>query len=250
MIWSGSASVRVRHWPHQPESGFLLINGTAGKDIELPESSVVAGWLHTLSSSGFSHVRTNALSPDIAARLIDFGFSVAQDLVLLERGNNHDLPQMKTAQFYMHTVRVFSGRILPSSLGRTESVVAQLLKIDSVAFEKPWCLDRTMLIDALWATHQCRLFVATAEGEAIGFVLAGASGRQGYIQRLAVQPTAQRIGVASHLLCKALDWIDAQGCRTSVVNTDVNNAAALRLYAAFNYVALEKGLTVVERTLQ
>ncbi len=252
LIWSGSVTVRIRPWPHQPTCGFLLIAAAPGQEVVLPESAVIDGWLHTLAASGYTHVRTSALTLAAASQLLESGFSVAQDLALLQRHNraatSGSRPQTHTID--LRTVRVFSGRLVPSSLGRADSVLTRLLDIDHTAFTQQWRLDRTMLTEALSSTHRCRIFVATSHRQATGFILVGASAQQGYIQRLAVVPAAQRTGTASRLLTKALAWIDSQGCDTSIVNTDSHNTAALELYRTYGFVPLEHGLTVVERKLQ
>jgi len=252
LIWSGSVTVRVRPWPDQPTCGFLVITAAPGQELVLPDSGVIDGWLDTLAASGFSHVRTNALTPPTVQRLLESGFSVAQDLALLQRQNSAatsgSTPQTHTVN--SHTVRIFSGRLVPSLFGRADSVLTRLLDIDHAAFAQPWRLDRTMLTEALSSTNRCRIFVSTSHGQATGFILVGVSAQQGYIQRLAVVPAAQRTGTASHLLTRALAWIDSQGCDTSIVNTDIHNTAALALYRTYGFVSLEHGLTVVERKLQ
>jgi len=243
VVWSGASSVRVRPWPLAPDRAYLLITGSHGPDLELPNSDILREWLHTIGSWGYHRVRTTALAPTPATALRTVGFVTAQELVLLKRA--HFVPPVFDVprDIAPHKVRRLPGhRYSPS-------VLRDLLLLDNLAFGDEWCLDEQALRDAFSATRRSRIFVSRTRGRIDGFILVGATGSTGFIQRLAVHLDARRSGVASRLVCAALRWSHKAGCSVTVVNTEVTNSAAIGLYKSFDFVEMEHGLQVLEREL-
>lgn len=243
VVWSGASSVRVRPWPLSPDRAYLLITGSHGPDLELPNSDILREWLHTIGSWGYHRVRTTALAPTPATALRTVGFVTAQELVLLKC--THFAPPVFDVprDIAPHKVRRLPGHRYSSS------VLRDLLLLDNLAFGDEWCLDDQALRDAFSATRRSRVFVSRTRGRIDGFVLVGATGSTGFIQRLAVHPDARRSGVASRLVSTALRWSHKAGCSVTVVNTEVTNSAAIGLYKSFDFVEMEHGLQVLEREL-
>jgi ribosomal-protein-alanine N-acetyltransferase len=110
-------------------------------------------------------------------------------------------------------------------------------------------MDEQTFREALHATHRARIFISHNDGELTGFVIAGVTDSYGFIQRLAVHPDFQRHGVAGSLVQNSLSWIHSRGCRSTVVNTEVSNDAALSIYKRNGFVSLDYNLLVMERQL-
>ena len=93
------------------------------------------------------------------------------------------------------------------------------------------------------AGHERKRFqIAVKAVDADGFI-------PGQVQRLAVHPNFQRRGDATSLVQNSLSWIHSHGCRSTVVNTEVSNAAALSIYEHNGFVPLDYTLSVMERQL-
>lgn len=241
VIWSGATQVRARPWPAVPGRAFLLISGSHGPSIRLPESQILSSWLTTLASWGYDSVRTSALAPAAASAFADIGFTVAQELSLLERRHS-SLPIVSAPT----TKDLTTIRVGPLSRSVKKTIVSDLLALDRAAFGAQWSMDEQTFREALSATRRVRLFVWKPDHQIQGFVLVGATGQQGYVQRLAVHPDAQRTGIATRLLEASLAWTHRRGCTTTVVNTEVSNVAALTAYDRFGFVPLDFGLSVLE----
>lgn len=125
-----------------------------------------------------------------------------------------------------------------------------ILGVDASAFPVLWHLDERGLHNALGATPSSRLRVVVGnDEELVGYAITGRAGRRGYLQRLAVTPSAQGAGIGRHLVCDALSWCRRWRVQRVAVNTQHGNARALALYQNMGFVETATGLRVVERML-
>ena len=241
VIWSGATTARARPWPEVPSRAALLISGSHSPTVQLPDTSILQTWVDTLSRWGYDSVRTSLLAPVAAAALSTVGFNTSQRLTLLER------PDVG-AVIVCRPLRSVRPRF-PMSRMPTPSMVEAILRIDRAAFGDEWMMDHETFREALHATRQARIFVSRVDDALSGFVIAGITDSYGFIQRLAVHPDFQRQGEASSLVQNSLSWIHSRGCRSTVVNTEVSNAAALSIYEHNGFAPLEYNLSVMERQL-
>ena len=146
-----------------------------------------------------------------------------------------------------------SGRFESARAGHRRAASADretILQIDRAAFGPDWCLDRGGLQEAVNATPRVRIRVAEDPREAsLGFAITGRSGRRGYLQRLAVDPEAQRGGIGRSLVVDALRWNKRWRVARVVVNTQIGNHAAYELYRRLGFVDAPIGLYVLHLPL-
>ncbi len=103
-------------------------------------------------------------------------------------------------------------------------------------FEKDYGLDCPQLCDRRQST-QATVLVAWLGEHAVGHIVLRAHWNGfGYIDELAVDRPARRLGVARSLLERARQWSQARELAGVVLETQNNNLAACRLYETFGFV--------------
>jgi ribosomal protein S18 acetylase RimI-like enzyme len=86
-------------------------------------------------------------------------------------------------------------------------------------------------------------------GRVAAYAITGRAGRKGYLQRVAVDPGAQRLGYGRALVGDALRWLHRHDVRRTLVNTQLDNLRAVALYESCGFHLLPAGLCVLGRAL-
>lgn len=226
----GSVTCRVQHWSYRPTTAHLVLFAQRGT----PTAADLQQWFQDLVSLGYTHVRTSAVQGTAVDRLEASGFRVLQDLALLA----HDDVAGAARQWGK---RPADTRRLLIADRRAAS------RVDHAAFGHDWALDDTALHEVCSATPRYR---ARGAGEPLlGYAITGRDGRQGFLQRLAVAPAAQRQGLGLGLVVDSLRWMARWRVERALVNTPVDNRGAIALYQQVGYHLLGERLHVLERTL-
>ena len=200
-------------------------------------------------------LRTPALTPDEARGFIDAGFTVRSNLALLTHDLNRDQINLsrQTQEGRENSNRSnnsnnFSTFALTRFRRRNTEA---LLAVDLAAFGIGWEMDHHELVLAETATPVTRVRLALDHTETlVGFAITGRAGRRGYLQRLAVSPQAQGHGIGTALILDALRWSRRHNVRRLVVNTQIGNLGALRLYRTHGFTDAPVGLLLMERGTQ
>jgi ribosomal protein S18 acetylase RimI-like enzyme len=209
-----------------------VVVGTAAP----PTPEAVLDCMERLRAAGYEEALTNALSPRDAAAFLDAGFEVRERLHLLERGGEA-LPPAPDPP-------------LPLTRRARRNDRPAVLAVDERAFPPFWRMESSGLEDALEATPTARFRVATAaEAGVVAYAITGRAGRNGYLQRIAVDPSARRLGFARALVLDGLRWLDRHGVTRTLVNTQLDNHAAVALYESCGFSRLPTGLSVLGRAL-
>lgn len=202
--------------------------------------------MRTLATQGYDRVVTGALSPSEQASFRAAGFAPSEQLHLL----GHDLRMIPPAPSGPGTAVVSLRRA-------TRGDRTAVLDLDARAFDTFWRLDEVGLDEALSATPHSRFRVATIvpsvtqETETVvGYAITGRAGRRGYLQRLAVDPEAQRSGIGSALVIDALRWLKRWRTERAMVNTQLQNERALALYERLGFRRETVGLAVLAADLR
>lgn len=189
-------------------------------------------------------VRTSALFPSAAARFAELGFVGTSTLALLRLDlrrpeRRHPEDPLGARSWSTHSAR--------------RSELERLAAIDGAAFGAGWSHDAGELKQICSATPVHRMRVRCRSDrrpwrrrQLVGFAVAGATATHGYLQRLSIVPTAHRQGHGAALTLDAVDWMRRRRLEDCLVNTSVDNDAALGLYDRLGFVRLSEVLAVME----
>lgn len=227
-------AARVRPWPGEPSTVQLIT-----VDQSAPPPEIIRGWLAELRGVGVRCVRTGALGPAMRAAYFECGFGVRQELTLLQ----HDLTGLRS----LRMPGMLEG--MPVLRRGRRSDLVPLALIDRRAFGAVWHMDVVGIADACSATPNHRLRIALSGSSVLAFAVSGRAGRSAYLQRLAVDPDAQGHGLGRMLTIDALRWAKRHRCTAMLVNTHVDNDAALGLYHSLGFVDLSYRLMMLEMVL-
>ncbi len=224
-----STTCRVQQWSFRADTAQLVLY----QQRALPTTADLLTWCGELAALGYTRVRTSAVAGNVLPRLEAAGFGMMQELVLLE---HTDIARAAAAVIgdTAATVRLppvqRRGR-QPDRRGRLRPRVGP----------RPGRAARGA---------RPRHATAPGAGEPLaGYAITGRDGRQGFLQRLAVHPDAQRQGLGLALVADSLAWMARWRVERVLVNTPTDNEAALRLYEHVGYRQLPEPLCVYERGL-
>jgi len=180
-------------------------------------------------------VVTSALGSNERQPFLEAGFTHRESLYLL----NHALDYIPPVKRHQHRLRT----------GRWTDTDA-VLDIDRRSFDDFWILDRDGLQAAKKATPVHRYRVATINREVVGYSITGRAGRTSFLQRLGVDPKTRGEGIGTDLVRDGLRWALGQGAASMLVNTQVSNEGARRLYESIGFELSNDRLDVLEWTTE
>lgn len=246
----GPVRARIMNWPYEPDVAQIVL----ADHHMLPTSMTVSDWVsHTLlARPATCAIRTGAVFPEAAEAFRSAGFHTIDTLALLEKRleptgrRSASIPRQRNS-----TQRLRAHHL------------ADVAALDQRAFGDPWGNDIDSLTAISDATprHRARVINAVhrADSDAdanagstgsrprlAGFAITGQSGVFGYLQRLAVDPTARRQGIARELVEDSMQWMRRRGAATAMVNTALDNHGALALYAEVGFRRRPDTLTILE----
>ena len=229
----GAEQYRLGAWRGHPTVGYLV-------PLTPPERLSRVGLersIGQLSARGYTEVLTAALTAREQQVFAQWGFTLYERLHLLQH-DLRDLPPRPT---------------IPARVGAAHRWDRPaVLEVDGRAFDPMWRLDQPSLHEAITATPSSRFRAArqphrsrSKRGRIIGYAVSGHAGDHGYLQRLAVDPDAQRSGIGAALVLDCLQWMRRAGVERVSVNTQEANARAFALYERLGFVPVEPGLAVL-----
>ena len=92
-------------------------------------------------------------------------------------------------------------------------------------------------------------FVATADGKAVGIILAGHDGRRGYIHHLAVHPDYRRRGLARQLVDRCLTVLADSGIQKCHIFIFNNNADGIAFWKSAGWTH-RSDIGLISKTLE
>jgi ribosomal-protein-alanine N-acetyltransferase len=95
-------------------------------------------------------------------------------------------------------------------------------------------------LDALIKTERDRFFVADEDGKIVGYAVATASGRDGHIVSVAVNPGCRRRGIGTALLSAVTRRMAEEGVEDIHLEVRKGNRAAISFYERMGFRALSE----------
>ncbi|MBI4760828.1 MAG: ribosomal protein S18-alanine N-acetyltransferase [Chloroflexota bacterium] len=111
-----------------------------------------------------------------------------------------------------------------------------VVALDQMSFSLPWP-ERSFRFE-LTDNTASRCWVAEADGEIVGMLVAWLLVDEAHIATLAVHPAYRRRGIARKLLSHALRSMAKEGAVSSFLEVRESNIAAQELYRQFGYEAV------------
>ncbi len=229
MLQWGSNQLRVGPW--RGDASIAQVVPSPGQRFS---ADTVIELVERLADDGYVAVLTPALSDLEQLPFLDAGFRVTERLHLLRR------TLLEPTEAPSRAAHLRRGRRRDRS---------RVLEVDAAAFAPFWRFDERGLLDARTATPSSRFRVATPAGRVVGYAVTGRAGGIAYLQRLAVDPSAQGRGVGSALVHDALAWARSHHCASILVNTQESNQTAVSLYEHLGFIREPTGLAVLQREL-
>ncbi|MEZ5381479.1 MAG: GNAT family N-acetyltransferase [Microthrixaceae bacterium] len=228
LAWRGQR-FRVTPWRGEGSIAHVAVDARGSH----PSVDGVARCVDRVGQAGFDRILTAALHDEDLAPFLHHGFQPVEQLVVLA----HDLHELPPAPSYR--MRSFRLRHRPQVLG-----------VDGRAFEEFWQLDDAGLDEAFGATPRARGRYIRDGTSLLAYSIVGVSGTEAFLQRLAVDPQHQGVGMGRALTADALEWAVGRGAKVAFVNTQATNAAALGLYSRLGFQRRQAPLTVLELSVR
>ncbi len=195
-----------------------------------------AGFLHAcaerLNGLGAPSVLSPPVSPGGRNTWTNAGFNEFVTLALMRRSLEEPAPSPGHI--------VVAGKSLE---------VAGLLDTDHAAFPKFWRFNAGGFREAMRATSRSAVFIIRGpDGEPVAFAIVGYGHAISYLQRVAVHPNWQGEGMGRSVVRAAIRSARTHGARAMLLNTQVDNEAAIGLYESEGFVTLPEPLAVFRRS--
>ncbi len=218
----GWARAEARPWnDHEPQAALRLLRGG---------SSFLEVCATRLLSLGATGIISPPLTLSAQRAWLQAGFQSYVDLALMRK-----------------SLDLTDGHPDHLVVEKNDIDIDDLLSIDAAAFPEFWRFNRGGLVEAISATtRSTTLTILGNEGIPIAYAVVGFGSAIAYLQRVAVHPDWQGHGMGRSLIRVVARKARASGAKVLLLNTQMDNVSAIRLYEDEGFVTLPEPLTLLQ----
>ena len=123
----------------------------------------------------------------------------------------------------------------------------EILSVDRVSFPEFWQNEEHVLVSTL--NQGGYLLKAEWERMIVGYTSGVWRNGRGHINRLAVHPQLQKLGIGTRLLAESIAFLHQSGVNHITLNTQVENSASRRLYEKFGFKLTDCDTQILTKAL-
>jgi ribosomal-protein-alanine N-acetyltransferase len=212
-LWASTIGAgRIAHL-----SALILHDKWPGREV----NAFLSGVKQALRESGLTQIAYVGVEPWLTAALSENGFAPSGSVITLQK-TDQTVPDRGNLQI----------DVCPAQA----SHLVELLALDERAFVPLWRTDAHTLTQQL--SDSPFFVIAEWRHQIVGYAYASLVARHGHLTRLVVDPGVQGKRIGARLLAECLDFFFGQGVYGITLNTQHDNAQALRLYRWFGFARL------------
>ncbi len=126
-----------------------------------------------------------------------------------------------------------------------ENQFAKIVSIDKEIFDPYWRSSYLTLLDTLKSCRETLIYKYIDRGRFLAYALVGITMRSSFLQRFAVHPDSQGLGVGSLVLDRLIVDMTERKMISMKLNTQKENLAAQKLYEKKGFSLLNKSLSIM-----
>lgn len=187
-----------------------------------PRTLIAALWERLcpeLRSLGIQQVAWLMLHEWTIPYAAEIGFQFAEEIITLRRASPEPPQSVVPSDILIRGIRLED--------------LAQVTAVDQAAFAPPWQMSASDVRQAERNASNCT--VALRDGEIVGYQLSTLYFDGAHLARLAVDPSAQGMGVGRALVGEVLRHFIRRGVHAMTVNTQASNLVSQAIYHKYGF---------------
>jgi ribosomal-protein-alanine N-acetyltransferase len=181
-------------------------------------AAFLSGVKQTLRDRGITQIAYVGTEPWLTKVLAKSGFTRSNSVITLQKTDD-TVPDRGNLEIDVRPAQA--------------SHLADILALDERAFISLWCTDAHTLTEQL--SDSPFFVIAEWKQQLAGYAYVSLITRHGHLTRLVVDPGLQGKRIGARLLAECIDYFSSQGVYGITLNTQADNAQALRLYRWFGF---------------
>ena len=147
--------------------------------------------------------------------------------------------------FFNKEIQIQDSKKVVGCIKLAEKHFEKIVSIDKEIFDPFWRSSSLTLLDTLESCNETMLYEYQDRGKLLAYALVGVTMRSSFLQRFAVHPETQRLGIGSLLLENILSDMVKRKMISMKLNTQKENFAAQKLYEKNGFSLSKESLSIM-----